>query len=68
MEGDDLAGPDLFGKLRSGEAKAAAGEEKASAATSRDGGRGEERGTVKFSFRPHRLNPVFARATGTTGP
>ena len=38
MEGNDLAGPDLFGKLRSGEAKAAAGGRLETAATSREMG------------------------------
>ena len=33
-----------------------------------EGSRGEKRRTARFPFRPHILNPSFARVTGTTGP
>ena len=60
-KGISLVGPDLCGESRSSEAKAAAGEDLRTAATSREEGvvGFTRRGTVSFPFSPTYLIPCL---------
>ena len=65
-EGITLVGPDLCGESRSSEPKAAAGEDLRTAATSREKGVVGKKGNCQFSLLPDLLNPLSARASGST--